>query len=428
MTDTVASEAYDVVVVGGGPTGISACLRLAKDSDLRILLLENEAEVGGIPRSAHVFFGMRDRKRISTGRSYADHLARLLEKTRVTVRTRSTVLAVAPGSAITRHQVHAASPQGMHAYESRYVVLATGCFEGSRESRLLAGGRPAGVFTTGALQKLVNLRQLKPGRRAVIIGSELVAFSAAMTLRHCGASIVGMVEEDRRLQAPWAVASGCRAWMRFPVYANTAVTSLLGAKRVEGVALRTEGNPDPFELACDTVVVTGKFRPESALLAGTGIRQDPRTLGPVVDYQLETSVPNLFAAGNVLRGANMHDLCALEGVRAAQGILSRLKSSRGNGEEQVSLTAEDPIRFVVPQKITATQAKKHRASVLSSGMSIQVAHTMKNAFLEAYSGDRKIWEKEYATLVANATIPLPVEKFAWNSVNPEQGIRLRCSY
>lgn len=415
----------DVAVIGGGPAGISACLELSKSSSLDIALFESEEELGGIPRSSHIFFGLRDLKGIYTGRRYAGELTDLVRKTSVEIHMKSTVVGIIPGSRGGRHQINVTSPEGLDTYESQFVLLATGCYESSRERRFIPGTRPAGVFTTGTLQKMVNLQGLRPGRRAVIVGSEHVAFSSALTLRRAGVSVVGMVEEDTELQTYPIVARAMSLWMGFPVYTGTSVKAVIGARRVEGIELVAGKNGGVFQLPCDMVVITGKFRPDSALIFDSPIEEDPLTSAPIVDLNLQTSVPTVFAAGNILRGANMHDLCALEGRQAARSILRSLKAPDIQNERYIPIKVEPPIRYVVPQRIIPTQAKRHRATWFSPGVSIQLAHTTKNIVLEAFSGNERVWRKSYSRLIANTTIPLPIERFDWRRVDPEQGIALR---
>jgi NADPH-dependent 2,4-dienoyl-CoA reductase/sulfur reductase-like enzyme len=425
MARGVGKRACDVAVIGGGPAGISACLELSKSSNLDIALFESEAELGGIPRSSHIFFGLRDLKGIYTGRRYAGELTDLVRKTSVEIHVRSTVVGIIPGSREGRHQINVTSPEGLDTYESQFVLLATGCYEGSRESRFIPGTRPAGIFTTGTLQKMVNLQRLRPGKKALIVGTEHVAFSSALTLRRAGVPIVGIVEEDRALQTYPIVARAMSLWMSFPIYTGTSVEGVFGGRRVEGVELVDGKNGEVFRLPCDMVVVTGKFRPDSALIFDSPIEEDPLTSGPIVDLNLQTSVPTIFAAGNILRGANMHDLCALEGRQAARSILRVLKSPDLRTDEWIPIRVEPPIRYVVPQRIIATQAKTHRASWFSPGVSIQLAHTIKNAVLEAFAGNERVWRKSYSRLIANTTIALPIERFEWSRVDPGQGIALR---
>ncbi len=191
------SEVLDIAVIGGGPAGISACLELSKNPKLKIALFESEAELGGVPRSCHLFFGMRDMGRLYTGPRYATRLRTLLERTSVDAYTNATVLGIATEHDADFHAVTVSSSQGLLTYRCRFVLLATGCFEKSREARRIPGSRPAGVYTTGALQQIVNLNHQIPGQRAVIIGSEHVAFSCAMTLHRARVSIVGLIEEDK---------------------------------------------------------------------------------------------------------------------------------------------------------------------------------------------------------------------------------------
>ena len=194
------SRPLDVAIIGGGPAGISAGLELSRWTSLNIALFERDEQLGGMPRFCHFFFGMRDRKRMYTGPAYARKLSNLIQGTSIRVHTGTTILDVVPGGSGEMHQLQCLSPEGLRSHESRFILLATGCFERSRQSRSIPGTRPAGIFTTGTLQNLVNLRHLSPGRRAVIIGSEHVALSSVLTLRRAGVSIAAMVEEDADLQ------------------------------------------------------------------------------------------------------------------------------------------------------------------------------------------------------------------------------------
>ena len=218
------------------------------------------------------------------------------------------------------------------------------------------------------------------------------------------------------------VAKALSFFLNFPIHKGTYVNEILGNKRVEGVELIDKKTEESFKVPCDTVVMTGRFRPDSALILGNDIEVDPCTFGPVVDSGYQTLVPNIFAAGNILRGADMHDICALEGRRAAQSILKGLSSSKGEQEEYISIRAEPPIRYVVPQRILKSEIKRHRASWFSPGYSIQVAETVRNPILEASSNGERVWRRSYSRFIANTRIPLPVEVFDWNSVNPEKGI------
>ena len=218
-------EFLDVAVIGGGPAGISACLELCAHAALSIALFEGEQELGGMPRSCHIFFGLRDRKRLYTGPSYARKLDKLIRKTAVRVYTGSRVLNIVPGRPGETHELHVLSPEGPKSFRSRFILLATGCFESSRSERLLPGTRPSGIFTTGTLQQLVNLRHLKPGNRALIVGSEHVALSSVLTLRRAGTSIAGIVERDAELQTYASVATFMSRLFGFPIFKNAAIQS-----------------------------------------------------------------------------------------------------------------------------------------------------------------------------------------------------------
>jgi len=414
----------DVAVIGGGPAGISACLELSKSLNLKIALFENETELGGMPRSCHIFFGMRDRKRMYMGPAYAEKLDSLIRKTSVEIHTGTTVLHIIPGNPGQAHRLDVVSPEGFRSYESRFIILAMGCFESSRHTRLIAGSRPAGIFTTGTLQQLVNLRRLKPGKRAVIIGSEIVALSSVLTLKRAGVSIVGMVEEYPELQTYAIPADAMKLFFGFPIYKDACITGILGNNKVEGIEFVRGKEQGTFQLACDMIIITGRFRPDSLLIEKSLIEQDPSSLGTVVDMDFRTTVPNIFAAGNILRGADMHDLCAVEGRRAARSIIRVLESGDIDPGQYISIRAKRPIRYIVPQRIVPAQIRKHVFSKLFPWPAIQVERTLKNPVIEAWSGKEKIWGASFWKLIANNRYPMPVEKFDWKRVDPREGVTL----
>jgi thioredoxin reductase len=308
----MARERADLVIVGGGPAGLSAAREAAKGG-LHVMVLEREAEAGGAPRyCGHRGFGMLDYGRLWTGPQYADHLRRSVQG--VDLRCGHAVTALASCGV-----VDVSGNNGPYVIEARSVLIATGVYEKPYAARLISGARPFGILTTGALQRFVYLQKQLPCRAPLVVGSELIAYSTILTLRHFGVKPVAFVESANRSSAALAGAAA-RFIFGVPTFTATRILAVEGNTRVSGV--RIENAAGVRTLACDGVIFSGDWVPESTLLRSSHIGIDPVTKGPTVDTHYRTKDSQVFAAGNVLRPGRSSGSCALEGRNAARSILA----------------------------------------------------------------------------------------------------------
>lgn len=315
------------LVVGAGPAGLNAAIELKKLGVRDVLVVEREPEAGGMPRFCHhTGFGREDLWRMWSGPRYAKYYRELAERHDVDVRASTTILGWNDS-----HSLNFTSPNGLGKIEARAILLATGVRERPRAARLVPGTRPQGIYTTGSLQRFVYQEHLPVGKRAVIVGAELVSLSALLTLRHAGVKCVAMVTEESRhqIQFPYTAMKWLYADLltRTPIITNTRISNIFGQKRVEGIEL-THVNGQTERVDCDTVIFTGNWIPEHELARSGGLALSPVTHGPVVDAAFRTSEAGIFAAGNLLRGVETADRCALEGRRAARGIAAFLKQTK----------------------------------------------------------------------------------------------------
>ncbi len=341
-----------LAIVGGGPAGLAAAIELRRRGVADVVVIEREAEAGGIPRHArHQGFGARDLHRPLTGPAYARRYVDLARGAGVELLTETMATGWAGRAEGSPGILELTSPRGRTTLEPAAIVLATGCRERPRSARLVPGSRPAGVMTTGMLQQLVYLQRRPAGSRALIVGAEHVSFSAVLTLAHGGARALALSTELGRHQTLAAFRLGARARYGVPVWTRTRVSEIRGRERVEEVELTDLDSGHRRSVACDTIVFSADWVPDHELAVLAGIELNELTRGPAVDPGLHSSRAGVFAAGNVLHGAEQADVAALSGRHVAASVTRYLSSGEWPGQ-RVPVVCESPLGWIAPNALS----------------------------------------------------------------------------
>ncbi len=349
----------DVVVVGAGPSGLSAAAALSPAC--RVLVLDREVEAGGIPRhSDHTGYGVRDLRTVTTGPRYARRLVEAARTAGAEVRTEAMVTGWAG-----QRTLDVTTPSGRIRITADAVVLATGARERPRAARHVAGDRPAGVLTTGLLQNLVHLQHRSPGTRAVVVGSELVSWSAVLTLREAGASTVLMTTERAHGESYAALRVPASVGLRVPVVTRTRLVRVIGRDRVEGVEIQDLVTGLRRRVPCDVVVFTGDWIPDHELARLGGVEIDRGTRGPQVDARLRTSQPGVFAIGNLVHPVDTADVAALDGRHVADSVRRWFDGGAASvAAPGVPLVADPPFTWVAPNLVRPGDGVPARRRIL----------------------------------------------------------------
>ena len=345
---------YDLIVVGGGPAGLSAACA-AWDNGLRkILIVERDHELGGILNQCiHNGFGLHYFKEELTGPEYAGRFIQLLGQTWVEVRLDAMVLEVTPD-----RQVHMVSKkEGYRVEQARSIVLAMGCRERTRWAIGIPGSRPAGVYTAGAAQRYVNMEGWMPGRRVVILGSGDIGLIMARRMTLEGAEVLACVEVMPYSGGLNRNIVQCLHDYDIPLYLSHTVTEIRGKNRVEQVVVSKvdeQRRPIPGSemiFDCDTLLLSVGLIPENELTRQAGISIDPRTSGAVVYENMETSLPGVFACGNVAHVHDLVDYVTAESQRAGRAAARYVLEGAGPEESALEVVSGDCVTYTVPQHI-----------------------------------------------------------------------------
>lgn len=383
-TETVQTQAFDVVVIGGGPDGMATALA-AHNAGARVAIVEREQHLGGILRQCiHPGFGLSHFKQELTGPEYAQRFIDQVRATDIALFLGSMVIGIdsskaegasasgaveAAGDAAV-HTITLMSRDGMLQLTGRAVVLAMGCRERTRSEIKIPGSRPAGVFTAGLAQRYINIENLKPGSRAVILGSGDIGLIMARRCTLEGISVEGVYELMPYANGLRRNVKNCLDDFGIPLHLSTTVTRVIGHDRVEAVEVsQVDEHLAPIPgtgriVPCDTLLLSVGLIPENELSVAAGVELDPRTRGAVVDQNLQTGVPGIFACGNVLHVHDLADNVTTEseraGAAAAAWALGAVDTAAGVADAGCQLTVSPAgiAGYALPGRITTVGLTK----------------------------------------------------------------------
>ena len=345
---------YELIIIGGGPAGLAAALSAWENGLRSILILERDRFLGGIlNQCVHNGFGLHRFHEELTGPEYAGRFITMLEDTGVQVKTDTMALSVAPDKTVR----YVNPSDGVQTVHAKAVVLAMGCRERTRGAVSVPGARCSGIFTAGAAQRFINVEGQMAGRRAVILGSGDIGLIMARRMTLEGAKVLACVELMPYSSGLNRNIVQCLQDYDIPLYLSHTVTDIIGKQRLEKVVISAvDGDRRPIPgtervFECDTLLLSVGLLPENELTRALGAEMDPRTNGAVVYENMETSIPGVFACGNVLQVHDLVDFVSEESGRAGAAAAEYVRGGGTVPQRSCAVRNGSAVTYTVPQRI-----------------------------------------------------------------------------
>lgn len=386
-------KTYDIVIIGGGPAGLSAAVAARKSGTESILILERDKELGGILNQCiHNGFGLHTFQEELTGPEYAGRFISRVKELNIEYKLHTMVMDISSDKVVTAMN----REEGMFQIQAKAVILAMGCRERSRGALNIPGYRPAGIFSAGTAQRFVNIEGYLPGRKVVILGSGDIGLIMARRMTLEGAEVQVVAELMPYSGGLKRNIVQCLDDFGIPLKLSHTVIDIKGKERVEGITLAEvdkTGKPIPgteVEYECDTLLLSVGLIPENEISRGMGVELNPITSGPKVNESLETNLEGVFACGNVLHVHDLVDFVSEEAATAGRNAAEyvREKTVENDIQEEnfkgISIAAENGVRYTVPSVIRM----EHMPEELT--VRFRVGGVYKNCYISCYLDEERI--------------------------------------
>ena len=382
-------RAYDIVIIGGGPAGLAAAISAKRSGVDSVLILERDKELGGILNQCiHNGFGLHTFKEELTGPEYAGRFIDQAKELNIEYKLNTMVMDISPQKVVTAMN----REEGLFEIQAKAVVLAMGCRERSRGALNIPGYRPAGIFSGGTAQRLVNIEGYMPGREVVILGSGDIGLIMARRMTFEGAKVKVVAELMPYSGGLKRNIVQCLDDYDIPLKLSHTVVDIKGKERLEGITLaQVDGHGKPIpgteeEYSCDTLLLSVGLIPENEISRGMGVDMNPVTSGPKVNESLETNIEGVFACGNVLHVHDLVDFVSEEAGTAGRNAAEYVKQGeeRRQGGKEIKMNPVEGVRYTVPGTINVDRMDENLT------VRFRVGGVYKNCYISAYFDDERV--------------------------------------